>query len=149
MQKLVKIAVSATLMTLAACGSQAEQSTPTNAADDFAARINGAKETPAPEPTGTVAPTVAEPLEGAAQGPYVAGTAPDPASATCGANEMGQFIGLEADDNVQLAIVNVIDGANEVRFIAAGSDYIRPDPTNPRLNIMLDAANIIRDARCG
>lgn len=135
------------LLVAGACGGPAEQTSVQAEADDFASRINSGKQPPAPE--GTVAPTKAKPLENAADGVYAAGTATDPNSATCGANEMGQFIGQEATNDVQLAILNVIDGNNEVRFVAAGSDFIRPDPTNPRLNIMLDTGNIIRDARCG
>jgi hypothetical protein len=45
--------------------------------------------------------------------------------------------------------MEVVGGANEVRFVPAGSPYVKPDATNPRLNLMLDAQNIIRDARCG
>lgn len=147
MTKLSTTVVAAIFLAVAACGGPAEQTDTEQVADDFAARINGNKSPPVPQ--GTVAPTVAEPLENAAEGPYVPGTATDPESATCGANEMGQFLGQTATDDVQLAIINVIDGANEVRFVPAGSDFIRPDPTNPRLNIMLDPSNIIRDARCG
>ncbi len=134
-------------LTLIACDGPADQNTPKGEADDFAARINAKKSPPAPQ--GTVAPTVAEPLEGAAEGAYTSGTATDPQSETCRANQMGQFIGQEATNDVQQAIIHQINGANEVRFVSAGSQFIRPDPTNPRLNIMLDNANIIRDARCG
>lgn len=39
---------------------------------------------------------------------------------------------------------------DNLRFVAYGSTgNVNPDPTNPRLSIMLDAQNIIRDARCG
>ncbi|MEL7189549.1 MAG: hypothetical protein AAGK17_08365 [Pseudomonadota bacterium] len=147
MNRLSSATVLASIFAIAACGSPADQSIANNEADDFAQRINAGK--PPPAPQGTVAPTVAEPLEGAAEGVYAPGTATDPQSAICGANEMGPYIGQEATDDVQLAILNVIDGANDVRFVAAGSEFIRPDPTNPRLNIMLDNGNIIRDARCG
>ena len=40
-------------------------------------------------------------------------------------------------------------GIPEVRFIAPGSDYIKPDPTHPRLNVMIAVDGIIRDIRCG
>jgi len=36
-----------------------------------------------------------------------------------------------------------------LRFVVFGSGDVNPDATNPRLSIMLDAQNIIRDARCG
>ncbi|MEL7196988.1 MAG: hypothetical protein AAGL10_01630 [Pseudomonadota bacterium] len=135
------------LIGLAACGGPTQQTNSKSEADDFAARINANK--PAPTPEGTVAPTVAEPLEGAAQGAYAPGTATDPESATCAANAMGAFIGQEATDDVQSQIVAAAIGASEIRFIPAGSEFIRPDPTSPRLNIMLDNGNIVRDARCG
>lgn len=130
------------LLALAACGGGTEKD---SSADDFAARINGG----GPNPAATVAPTVVEPLDGAAAGAYAPGTATDPESATCGANEMGPYIGKPADDATRAAIMVAASGASEVRFVAPGSAYIRPDPTNPRLNLMIDNLGIIRDARCG
>ena len=62
---------------------------------------------------------------------------------------MGNFIGKPADEATRAAILVAATGAREVRFVPPGSDYIRPDPTNPRLNLMLDNTGIIRDARCG
>lgn len=133
------------LLALGACGGNETETPASNEAADFAARINGGAATsPAP-----VAPTVVEPREGAAEGAFAPGTATDPESATCGANAMGPFMGKLADDATRAAIMTAAAGASEVRFIAAGSDYIRPDPTNPRLNLMLDTQGIIRDARCG
>ncbi|MEM6266210.1 MAG: I78 family peptidase inhibitor [Pseudomonadota bacterium] len=146
MTKLTTAFAAATLLALAACGSNAEETT-ANEADDFAARINSGGNEPLPE--ATVSPSVAPPRPNAAQGPYRPGTATDPESAICGANEMGPFLGQEATDDVKLEIINVIDGANEVRFVMPSGVNVTPDPTNPRLSIMLDAQGIIRDARCG
>ena len=131
------------LLALAACGGSADDTG--NSADDFAARTNGGQ----PDPGATVAPTVPQPLEGAAPGAFAAGTQTDPQSATCAANRMGNFIGKPADEATRAAILVAATGAREVRFVPPGSDYIRPDPTNPRLNLMLDNTGIIRDARCG
>ena len=134
-------------LALASCGSEPEPAA--NSADSFAARINqNAGATPTPQ--GTVAPTVAEPKPGAAPGVFVAGTQTDPAAATCGANRMGPFIGKPADDATRTAIVETLGRSDNLRFVAHGSPgYINPDPTNPRLNLMLDESGIIRDARCG
>ena len=145
MNKFSSLIAASALLALAACGgSEADTS---NSADEFAARING--ENPAPAVEATNAPQVAAPLAGAAEGPYAPGTLTDPASSICAANLMGPFIGKEADNSTKLAIMDAAKGAGEVRFVAPGSATVMPDPTNPRLNIMLDATNIIRDARCG
>jgi hypothetical protein len=134
-------------LALAACGSEPDPAA--NDADSFAARINqnaGA----APMPQGTVAPALAEPKPGAAPGVFAPGTVTDPASKTCGANLMGPFIGRPADQPTRAEIAKTLGRTDNLRFVAFGSDgYINPDPTNPRLNLMLDAGNIIRDARCG
>ena len=136
------------LLALSACGGGADDSA--NTADDFAARINGgAQGTQAPAPEATATPTIAQPLPNAAEGAFAPGTATDPESATCGANKMGPYIGKPADVPTRTAITTAAAGASEVRFVPPGSDYIRPDPTNPRLNIMIDNLGIIRDARCG
>lgn len=142
MTKLAALITLPALVALAACGSSKQDG---SNADDFASRINGSQPTPA----GTVAPAIAEPLEGAAPGAFAAGTATDPDSATCGANIMGPFIGKPADDATRGEIAALATGASEVRFIAPGGAYIRPDPTSPRLNIMVDNIGVIRDARCG
>jgi len=143
MSKFAVTLTTVALLTLTACGGPAES----ESADDFAARIGSSDGTPAAQ--GTVAPQVQETKPGAAPGPYVPGTQTDPES-RCAANKVGEFIGKLADEPTRLAIQNAAAGASEVRFIGFGNtEYINPDPTNPRLNMMLDAQNIIRDARCG
>jgi hypothetical protein len=135
---------------LAACGSEPEQ--PANDAESFAARIGQPQQTPGatPAPIATATPTVAEPLPGAAPGPYARGTLTDPTSKTCGAPLMGPFIGKLADQPTRAQIVQVLGRSDNLRFVAyGGGGFVNPDPTNPRLSIMLDAQNIIRDARCG
>lgn len=138
-----------TALALSACGSEPDPAT--NDADSFAARINqnvtpGA--TPAPEATAT--PKIAEPLPGAAPGPFAAGTQTDPAAKTCGANLMGPFIGKPADQATRAAIAAALGRTDNLRFVTYGSvGFVNPDPTNPRLSLMLDAQNVIRDARCG
>ncbi|MFN3864403.1 MAG: hypothetical protein ACK4RT_09010 [Erythrobacter sp.] len=132
---------------LAACGNAPDQ--PKNDADSFAARINqNAGASPAPEATAT--PRIAEPLPGAAPGAFAKGTLTDPASKTCGANLMGPFIGKPADQATRAAIAKTLGRTDNLRFVVFGSvENVNPDPTNPRLSLMLDAQNIIRDARCG
>jgi hypothetical protein len=142
------VAVSLAIM-LAACGGGEEDSS--NSADDFAARING--EGGAPAVDATNAPVKAEPLPGAAEGAYTPGTLTDPNSSVCGANLMGPFIGKEADSSTRLAVMDAVreagKDAGNVRFVAPGSATVQPDPTNPRLNLMIDNLGVIRDARCG
>jgi hypothetical protein len=147
MHKTAIILALPALLALAAC-ADSEPDTD-NAADDFAARINGGDTAGTPLPEATATPTIAEPLENAAQGAFAPGTATDPESATCAANAMGPFIGQPADDPTRAAIMTAAAGAREVRFVPAGSAYIKPDPTSPRLNIMIDNIGVIRDARCG
>ena len=134
-------------LVLAACGSEPDPAA--NDADSFAARINqNAGASPAPEATAT--PTIAKPLPGAAPGAFAAGTQTDPAAKTCGANLMGPFIGKPADQATRAAIAKALGRTDNLRFVVFGSvDTVNPDPTNPRLSLMLDAQNIIRDARCG
>lgn len=135
-------------VTLAACGSDAEQ--PANDADSFAARIGKGEASPTPGQQGAIAPAVATPLPGAAPGPYMPGTQTDPAAKTCGAPLMGRFIGKVADQATRAEIAKTLGRTDNLRFVAFGSaGYINPDPTNPRLSLMLDGQNIIRDARCG
>ena len=138
-------------LALAACGSEPQQ--PRDEAADFAARI-GAGATPAPggtpAPAATATPQVAQPLPGAAPGAFARGTLTDPASKTCGAPLMGPFIGKLADQATRAEIAKMLGRTDNLRFVAFGSAAtVNPDPTNPRLSIMLDAQNIIRDARCG
>lgn len=148
MNRLSIILTAPALLALAACGAPEETDT-SAAADDFAARINGGGAGNAPAPAATVAPTIAPPRENAAPGAFAPGTATDPASQTCNANKMGPFLDRTADEATRLEVMSAAAGAAEVRFIQPGSDFINPDPTNPRLNIMLDNQGIIRDARCG
>jgi hypothetical protein len=143
-------------LALAACGSEPAQG-PGNDATSFAARIGqGAASpdtpplAPAPAPAATATPQVAQPLPGAAPGPFARGTLTDPAAKTCGAPLMGPFLGRQADQATRAEIAQVLGRTENLRFVAHGSGgYVNPDPTNPRLSIMLDAQNIIRDARCG
>lgn len=141
--------MSAACLCLAACGER--PASDANSADDFAARINGGeKASPAPVVKATNAPTVAQPLPGAVEGAYVPGTLTDPQSSTCGANLMGGFIGQQADDATRTAVMEAASGnAQSVRFVLPGSTTVNPDPANPRLSIMIDNLNVIRDARCG
>lgn len=144
---IVALPLALTALMLSACSSEPEGTG--NDADSFAARIN-ANGTPAPAASAAVAPTIAQPLPGAAPGPFAAGTLTDPASTTCGANVMGPFIGKLADQATRAEIVKVLGRSDNLRFVIYGSvATINPDPTNPRLSLMLDAQNIIRDARCG
>lgn len=144
MTKLSATLAAASLLVLSACGGGNDEPSG-NSADDFAARINGDQ---AQANQGGVPPTVAEPKPGAAPGPFVPGTQTDP-DVACGANVMGPYIGKAADEATRGEIMGVIGGGNEVRFIAPGSTFIKPDPTHPRLNLMLDNTGVIRDARCG
>ena len=145
MTKLSVLIALPTFLGLAACANEPAEPSP-EVAEEFAARINGA----GPTVGAGVAPTVAQPLEGAAEGAYSPGTATDPNSSTCGANSVGAFIGKEASEAIRAQIMTATAAlASEVRFVPAGSPYVRPDPTNPRLNLMLDNLGIIRDARCG
>ena len=165
MKRFACLLVTPLALTLIACGSEPAGESET--AEDFAARINGggANASAAPAATGQAAtpaqaggqvvqpvqlapPTVAKPLPGAAPGAYVPGTLTDPNSATCGANLMGDYIGKEADLATKSAIKMAASGASEVRFVQPGQT-ITPDPTSPRLSIMIDNLGIIRDARCG
>lgn len=134
-------------LALAACGS--DPAPAGNDAESFAARINqnaGAS----PTPQGTVAPTIAEPKPGAAPGVFAPGTQTDPAAKTCGANLMGPFIGRPADQPTRAEIAKLLGRTDNLRFVTYGSGgYVNPDPTNPRLSLMLDESGIIRDARCG
>ena len=137
-------------LALAACSSEPAPVDPAAEADAFAQRIAANTPTPAPSAAATAAPRIAQPLPGAAPGPFIPGTATDPAAATCGANRMGPFIGKLADEATRLEIVKTLGRSDNLRFVAfGGGGFINPDPTNPRLNLMLDAQNIIRDARCG
>ena len=152
MNRLAPLVFTTALM-LTACGSERQAVDPAAEADAFAQRIKGDGATaspPAPPAQATAAPRIAQPLPGAAPGAFMPGTATDPAAATCGANLMGPFLGKLADEPTRLAIVKALGRSENVRFVAFGSvGFVNPDPTSPRLNLMLDQQSIIRDARCG
>jgi hypothetical protein len=132
---------------LVACGK--DPAPAGNDVDSFAARINQNAGTPA-APAATATPTIAEPKPGAAPGVFAPGTQTDPAAKTCGATLMGPFIGRPADQPTRAEIVKVLGRTDNLRFVPYGSQgYVNPDPTNPRLSLMLDESGIIRDARCG
>lgn len=137
-------------LTLAACGN--EPAKPGEDAKSFAERI-GQGDTPPPVagslPGATATPTIAKPLPGAAPGPFARGTLTDPAAKTCGAPLMASFIGKLADQLTRAEIAKTLGRTDNLRFVAYGSGQVNPDPTNPRLSIMLDGQGIIRDARCG
>ena len=138
-------------LALSACGS--EPAKPANDADSFAARIGQPGAAPAavaPVAAATNAPAVAEPLPGAAPGAFARGTLTDPAASNCGAPLMGPFIGREANQPTRAEIAKTLGRTDNLRFVAFGSTAtVNPESTNPRLSIMLDGQNIIRDARCG
>ena len=142
---------------IAAC-SEAEPVEPNDAAADFAARINGgnppAGQPATQQPAGQqlASPQMVPPRPAPApQAIPLAGAPPGsgPISPNCKADRMGPFLGRTADEATRLAVMSAAEGASDVRFIDAGSTFIPPDPANPRLNIMLDASGIIRDAKCG
>jgi len=144
------LAPAVAMLALAACGS--DPAKPGNDAESFAARIGAAEATPGatPVPAATVAPKVEAPQPGVAPGAFARGTATDPQAAKCGATLMGPFLGKLADQPTRAAIAQTLGRTDNLRFVAFGSTgYINPDPTNPRLSLMLDAQGIIRDARCG
>ncbi len=132
---------------LTACGNEPAQTD--NDADSFAARIGKGKASPTPGPAATATPTIATPLPGAAPGAFAKGTLTDPASQNCGAPLMAPFIGKLADQPTRAEIAKTLGRTNNLRFVVFGSGDVNPDATNPRLSLMLDAQNIIRDARCG
>ena len=141
------------LMIMSACASEPKQEDTTSAAEDYAARINGEKSaqaTPTALPTAEPIPVAPATPASAAAAPsgYEPGTSSDPNSA-CNANLFGQFIGKQPNAEVRAQIMDAATDMPEVRFITPGSDYIKPDPTHPRLNVMIAADGVIRDIRCG
>ena len=148
LRTITVLPIATALLALTACGS--ETKAPDNDADSFAERIGADKTAPTPNPAATATPQIAEPLPGAAPGPFARGTLTDPAASTCGAPLMGPFIGKLADQPTRAEIAKVLGRTDNLRFVVYGSTgNVNPDPTNPRLSLMLDAQNIIRDARCG
>lgn len=148
--RALAFAIPALALALSACGSEPKQ--PDNEADSFAARIgaNGATPAATPLPGATATPQVAAPLPGAAPGAFARGTLTDPDAANCGAPLMAPFVGKLADQATRAAIARTLGRTGNLRFVAFGTDgNVYPDPTSPRLSLMLDAQGIIRDARCG
>lgn len=147
MKKVTAILLSPLLAALVACGESPENGS--NSADDFAARINGGSQSAvATEPADV--PDVAAPLPSATNGSFVPGTMADPESSICNANLMAPFIGQEYGDAVRAQIVELAaNNAGGVRFVLPGTATVQPDPTSPRLSIMIDNLGVIRDARCG
>ena len=133
---------------LAGCSEPAQEG---ESADNFAARINGEQQAAAasaqPNAAATPAAT-ATPQAGAAPGPYSPGTATDPKSAGCGAPKVAAFYGRVADEAVRREVMQALAPQTNVRFHRAGSNVVA-DAGSPRLNVMLDDAGVIRDARCG
>ncbi|MEO0871385.1 MAG: hypothetical protein AAFY19_05405 [Pseudomonadota bacterium] len=145
------------LMILTACGSEPTQEDTTSAADDYAARINGdksAQATPSALPTAEPLAVASEAQTPAAPGTDAApqfierGTASDPSTA-CNAASFSQFLGQQPSDTVRAQIMDAASDIPEVRFVTPADDYIMPDPTHPRLNIMIAVDGVIRDIRCG
>lgn len=150
------------LGTLAACNPPAGDS---GNADDFAARINRAggnaaaspaaapvpaeaaqpAQAPAPQPTPA---RIYKPLPGAAPGAYVAGTATDPKAQGCGAPQVARFFGKALDLDTRAQITQAVAPGTAIRFVQPGTT-VPPDPRSQRLNVMIDQAGVIRDARCG
>ena len=137
-------------------GCSGENRDTSNSAEEFAARINGGapsgEATPAQVEAPVAAPTVVAPRPvGNAQN--TAQPTINPATGkivqACNADAMGPFLGRLDDEATRLDVMATAQGASDVRFIAPGTDFIASDPANPRLNLMLDAEGVIRDARCG
>lgn len=146
------LALAPLALMLAGCGSDAAPET--ESAESFAARIKSGEATPgvgsAPAPAATATPQIAQPKPGAAPGAFARGTLTDPAARTCGAPLVASFIGRPADQATRAEIAKSLGRTDNLRFVAFGATAnVNPDPTNPRLSIMLDAQNVIRDARCG
>lgn len=153
MNKFCVLLCAAASVTLSACASEPEQEKATSQAEEFAARINGnqaqAEAQTAPQQTTPVETQVEpQPASDEPQPAFAAGTATDPSSA-CNANQFSQFLGQQPNAEVRNQIMETAEGLTEVRFIAPGSDYIKPDPTHPRLNVMIAVDGVIRDIRCG
>ena len=146
MNRPVFLAFAPILSLLAACGESTAIDTDDQAAD-FAARINGG--TAAPVTQEIAEPTSVETEQEASEDKSPPPTPNKVGNTACAASLMGPFVGRPADDTTRNAATEAAVGASEVRFIEPGSDYFQPDAGNPRLNLMLDAQGIIRDALCG
>ncbi|MBV7267197.1 hypothetical protein [Erythrobacter ani] len=149
------LALLAGSLALSACSGADDETVSTEAADDFAARINSSGQgAAAPVSPPAIAPSVAPPVvetvvETNAPVAFTPGTATDPESATCGANLLGSYIGMIADITVRAEIVGIATQSEEIRFLEPGAPFVAPDASSARLNVMLDAQDIIRDVRCG
>ena len=148
MKAKVAIIGLASLLALAACGPDPDRGSTASEAEDFAARINGgaptasnAPPTTGDEPRPLVTPTVAQPLPQAAQQEFSQGRASDPAYTTCDASKMGPFIGLVADARTRIDIEDAAGPGREIRFLRPGGVFVKPDPGNPRLNIVRGLAD--------
>ncbi len=123
------------LLALCACGQAPAPEAPPDPeaeAQAFAARIGGAPvQDKAPQ-----APQIAPPLQELDWG-------------ACGEARVGIFLGRVANAPTRAEIFALVGQRNEVRFVRPGSVLLSPDPANPRLNLLLDSQDIIRDARCG
>ncbi len=150
--KLARLSFAASIpLALAGCESQSSADQQQQVSD-FAERIN--KTTPAAVADGSQsAPSQSDAVkaatrEGAADGPFEAGTGTDPASANCSAPKVAPFYGRKADQLTQDAIMAAVAPHTNVRFAEAGFE-VEADASSDRLNIMLDVNGVIRDARCG
>ena len=139
-----KLATFAAVIIVKGCSEPEEVDTEA-VAEEFSERINGDNATAPASAQPTVVPPQA-PSNGSANS---SGLASNQYSATCDANKAAPFIGKVADESTRLEIMSVAGGASDVRFITPGADYVEPDANNPRLNLLLDQNDIIRDARCG
>ncbi|WP_298303154.1 I78 family peptidase inhibitor [uncultured Erythrobacter sp.] len=147
MKKSSTVLACSLMAVLAACDARSEGDA--SSADDFAARINGGAQGGAASEAAD-APSVAAPLPVAGNSSDVPGTMADPASSICGANLMEPYIGQKYDDAVRVQIVETAaNNEGGVRFVLPGTATVQPDPTSPRLSIMIDNLGVIRDARCG
>lgn len=146
MRNVSAILVGSVALVLTACDAKPQSGS--NTAEDYAERINGrVKSDQASLPSS--APTIAAPLPVAAT-EIAPGTETEPARSICADDLMEDFFGKQADDAIRAAVMEAAAGtAQEVRFVMPDSGTVQPDPTNPRLNIMIDNLGIIRDARCG
>ena len=143
---MIRLSTFALALTLLACSDGGEDSSVDGLFADGGptAQPTGAGATPAPPQPAVTATT----LPGAAPGPYEPNTQTDPRAASCGATKAAPFLGREATDAVRQDLTSTVAPVRAIRFQPPGSeesDDVRPN----RLNVMLDAGNVIRDLRCG
>lgn len=82
------------------------------------------------------APQIAPPLEGSGWG-------------VCGETQIGAYLGRVANAPTRTEISSLVAGRVELRFVRPGGVVLQANGANPRLNLLLDSQDIIRDARCG